>query len=556
MKKLLLLALCASTWSAWGQQQSTLRAILQSDAQWYLRDEVLDPSGEFYPDERLLGQGFALFTYTDGDFSAGMRYENYQNVMLGFPPGFRGEGISYRYARLQRDRWNITVGNFYEQFGSGLIFRSYEERGLGLDNAMDGVRIITDLGHGLTVKGVLGRQRLYFGKGEGIVRGLDGEWSLNQVLPILSEKQIYATVGASFVSKFQKSFDPVLNLPNNVGAWATRANLTYKGFAWNTEYAYKINDPSYDNGYIYRPGTAFLSTLSFSKKGLGILASVKRIDNMSFRSNRDGQQFDLFINFLPPTTKPHTYALAALYPYATQVNGEMGGQFEINYMIPRGSKLGGKYGTQLSLNTSMANSIDKGLLEDGTRGEKGTQGYTSNPFAFGPIVYFRDVNASVTRKFSKKFKSQLTLFNFKYNKTVLNDGVGDITLLEAPGTDSVINVQALVWENQIKLPKGQTLRTEFQLALADGFRGDMAMGLAEWTISPDWTIAVQDIYNYGHPSESRRIHYPILSLIHFNGPTRVQIGYGRQQQGIFCVGGVCRVVPPSSGLSFSLTTSL
>ena len=28
------------------------------------------------------------------------------------------------------------------------------------------------------------------------------------------------------------------------------------------------------------------------------------------------------------------------------------------------------------------------------------------------------------------------------------------------------------------------------------------------------------------------------------------------QEGIFCVGGVCRVVPPSSGLSFSLTTSL
>ena len=171
-------------------------------------------------------------------------------------------------------------------------------------------------------------------------------------------------------------------------------------------------------------------------------------------------------------------------------------------------------------------------------------------------MYFRDVNASVARKFSKKFKSQLTLFNFQYNKTVLNDGVGDITLLEAPGTDSVIHVQAIVWENQFTLPKGQTLRTEFQWALADGFRGDMAMGLAEWTISPDLTLAVQDIYNYGHPSESRRIHYPIVSLIHFNGPTRVQIGYGRQQEGIFCVGGVCRVVPPSSGLSFSLTTSL
>ena len=75
-------------------QEKKIRAIIQSDAQWYLRDEILDPSGEFYPDEKLLGQGFALFTYTDGDFEAGMRYENYQNVMLGFPNGFRGEGIT------------------------------------------------------------------------------------------------------------------------------------------------------------------------------------------------------------------------------------------------------------------------------------------------------------------------------------------------------------------------------------------------------------------------------------------------------------------------------
>ena len=35
------------------------------------------------------------------------------------------------------DGLEITAGNFYEQFGSGLIFRSYEEKGLGIDNAMD-----------------------------------------------------------------------------------------------------------------------------------------------------------------------------------------------------------------------------------------------------------------------------------------------------------------------------------------------------------------------------------------------------------------------------------
>ena len=537
-------------------QEKKIRAIIQSDAQWYLRDEILDPSGEFYPDEKLLGQGFALFTYTDGDFEAGMRYENYQNVMLGFPNGFRGEGITYRYARVKRDNWDITVGNFYEQFGSGLIFRSYEERGLGLDNAMDGVRILTKINGGIKIKGVIGRQRKYFTKSDGIVRGLDIEWSANELIPILNKKGIVTSFGGSFVSKFQRGFDPILYLPENVGSYALRSNLNFKGFSWTNEWAYKINDPSYDNGYIYRPGEAFISTLTYSKKGLGILASIKRIDNMSFRSDRNAQQFDLFINFLPPTSEPHTYALPALYPYATQVNGEIGGQFEISYMIPRGSPLGGKYGTRLNFNSAISNSIDKSVLEDGTRGLKGTQGYISDYLKLGPIRYFQDLNASISHKFSKKYKSQITFYHLEYNKTVLNDGVGDITILENPGMDSVININAMVWENQFKIPNGQTIRSELQLALADGFRGDMAMALVEWTINHDWTLALQDIFNYGHPTPSRRIHYPILSLIHFNGPTRVQIGYGRQQQGVFCVGGVCRVVPPSSGLSISLTTSL
>ena len=537
-------------------QQQKIRAIIQSDAQWYLRDEILDPSGEYFPDERLLGQGFALFTYTDGDFQAGMRYENYQNVMLGFPTGYIGEGITYRYARVRKENWDITVGNFYEQFGSGLIFRSYEERGLGLDNAMDGFRIITKLNGGIKIKGVLGRQRKYFTKSEGVVRGADIEWSANELIPALGKKGVFFSTGASFVSKFQRGFDPILNLPQNVGAFAFRTNLNFKGVNWGTEWAYKINDPSYDNGYIYRPGNGLVSTISYSKKGLGILASIKRIDNMSFRSDRNGQQFDLFINFLPPTSEPHTYALVALYPYATQINGEIGGQFEINYMIPRGSPLGGKYGTRLTLNSALSNSIDKSVLEDGTRGQKGTQGYISEYFKFGPTIYFRDLNATISHKFSKKYKSQISFFRLKYNKTVLNDGVGDITLLENPNIDSVININAIVWENQFKIPNGQTIRSELQWSIADGFRGDMAMALIEWTINHDWTLAVQDIYNYGHPTPSRRIHYPIVSLIHFNGPTRVQMGYGRQQQGVFCVGGVCRVVPPSNGLSISLTTSL
>jgi hypothetical protein len=536
--------------------QGKVSVLFQSDAQWYLEDEVLDPTGEFYPDEEFLGQGHALITYKSGDFTAGFRYENYQNVMLGFPTGYRGEGIAYRYAQWQQGDWNFTVGNYYEQFGSGLIFRSYEERGLGLDNAMDGVRLIGDLGNGLQIKAVMGRQRLYFATGEGVLRGVDLGWDLTQPFPKLSDKGIYANIGASFVSKFQRGYDPILNLPNNVGAWAIRGDVSKGLWNWSSEYAYKINDPSYDNGYIYRPGQALISTLTFAKKGFGLLLSGKRIDNMSFRSDRNAQQFDLFVNFLPSNTTPHLYALPSLYPYATQINGEQGGQVEVSYQLPRGSRLGGKYGTLFVLNASIAQSIDKQALDDGSMAQAGSMGYQSDWLKAGEVPYFQDINASWSRKYSRSYKTMLTFYDLRYNKTVLIDGVGDAVILDSPNMDSVIHVQAVVWENQFRLANKQTLRSEIQLALADGYRGDMAMGLLEWTISSNWTLAAQDIYNYGHPTPSRRLHYPIVSVIHFNGPTRFQVGYGRQQQGVFCVGGVCRVVPPSNGLSISITSSL
>ena len=560
MRQFAALLLACSVGSLWAQTVTTdalggtLRAVVQIDAQAYVRDSVLDPAGDYYPDEKALGQGWALFTYERGNLRMGMRYENYQNAILGFPTGYRGEGITYRYAQWSQGKFDITVGNFFEQFGQGLIFRAYEERGLGLDNAMDGSRIIARLPKGLTIKGVLGRQRVYFAKSEGILRGTDAEWALREALPFLDKAGVSLNLGASFVSKFQRGFDPLLNLPANVGAWAYRVGANYKGFNLKAEYAYKINDPNFDNGYIYKPGEAFVATATYSKKGLGFLATVKRIDNFSFRSDRNAQQFDALIKFIPPTGNLHTYALPALYPYATQINGEMGYQFDVNYLIPRKSLLGGKYGTKLALSIASSQSIDRTPLADGSFGDKGTQGYQSDPLTWGQIPYFRDVNFSLSRKFSSKYKSQLTAYRFVYNKSVLADGVNDYAILAAPDSDSALVVPALAWEQQFALPNHQTLRTELQWSGGEGFRGAMAMFLAEYTLSEKWVVAVQDIYNYGHPSESRRIHYPLVSVVHFDGPTRVQLGYGRQQQGIFCVGGVCRVVPPSNGLSLSLTT--
>ena len=123
------------------------------------------------------------------------------------------------------------------------------------------------------------------------------------------------------------------------------------------EYVYKYNDPSATNNFIYKEGQALLANLGYSKKGFGVSLSAKRIDNMSFNSDRNLGGQEVSINFLPALNKQHTYALAIIYPYGTIANGEMGLQADLNYKIKKGTLLGGKYGIGILANFSNVYSI-------------------------------------------------------------------------------------------------------------------------------------------------------------------------------------------------------
>lgn len=531
--------------SSFAQESQTdlgqIHGNFQTDFQYYQPDSLIGA-----PDvpEQFLLNGFMNLNYSRGNFKAGVRFESYENALLGFDPRYKGTGIPYRYATYSADDWEITAGNFYEQFGSGLIFRAYEERGLGFDNAMDGIRAKFHPAPGIRLVGVIGQQRFYFDKGDGIVRGIDADWNLNESLPSMSESKTRIVLGGSFVSKFQADLDPRYNLPENVGSWAGRATVTKGKWGLYAEGAYKINDPSTVNNYIFKDGHAMLVNLTYSQKGLGVLLAAKRIDNMNYRSDRTATINDLLINYLPALTKQHTYRLPALYPYATQPNGELGIQTEITYTIPRGSRLGGKYGTQIAFNYSIAQSLDLQQINDTIDVyEAGTIGYSSPFWSWGEERYFQDVNIEITKKVNKKLKLIGTYIYEEYNKQVIE------------GKPGFVYMQAVILEAQYKLSRSKTLRFEAQGMFTDQDRGSWAMLLVEYSISPKWFLAVQDAWNYSNPDPNRQIHYYIFSFGYTKGGTRFLANYGKQQEGIFCVGGVCRNVPASNGLSVTITST-
>ncbi|WP_421752073.1 DUF6029 family protein [Croceimicrobium sp.] len=527
----------------------------QTNAQYYLRDTLIDPQGDAYPDERMLAAGFLNLIYTKGDFMAGIRYENYQNNLVGLPEGFKGQGIPYRFARYKKDGFDITVGNYYEQFGSGLVFRTYEERGLGLDNAMDGLRLIVDIRPGITAKALVGRQRIYFNTGDGIVRGGDLEFNLNDFKGEAGSRNLI--IGASMVSRFQEAQDPIFNLPENVASGGVRANFISSNFNFFAEYAYKSQDPNSANNFIYKPGHAIYSTLSYAKDNLGILLGYKYYDNFLFRSQRVGNFTEAMINYLPPLAELHTYALPALYSYNIQANGETGIQAEVSYKFDRGTAIGGKYGTLLNINFSNSYALDKDFEYrtdiDSSQTISGTNGYQdwAGP---GDVQYSQDFNVEVKTKINKNLKGTFSYYNFIYNRSALLDGVIDDRI--GPDTHlKYVYVNAAVAELLWKIKPRHSLRTEAQFMHTEQDRGSWALLLLEYSIAPQWFVAVQDAYNYGNPDPDLQIHYPLVSFGYTRGTTKVQVNYGRQQQGVFCVGGICRVVPASNGFSLLLTSN-
>lgn len=518
---------------------------VQFDGQLSRRDSVI---GSDDVPEKLLSNARADILYTNGNFSAGLRYEAYLNPMLGFNSQYTGQGIANYFVSYKTQSFAVTAGHFYEQFGNGMTLRAYEDRFLGLDNAIRGINVMYRPWNGVTIKGLVGQQRYYWDT-RGLVRGLDAEVSLNDIVKPWTEAKTRLTLGGSFVSKYEGDETILsdvsgykLNLPHNVGAASVRMDLARGGFGLQAEYARKGQDPSIMNNYIYKNGEALWMSASYSQKGLSANIQAKRVDNMGFKSVRSVSGEMLYINYTPSITKQHTYAFLSMYPYATQSTGEMGLQGDFMYKFKKETLLGGKYGTDIHLNASLITGLDTTVI-----GGKGTDGYTSTFFGTGD-TYYGDISLEVAKKLSSKVKLTAT-YGYMIFNPIVEGHEGDIH-------HNHILVADLTW----KLNRKNVLRFEaewmgsdskYDAAVDDKRAGDWIMGLVEYNFTSAWFVSLSDQYAY----KDGIGNYYNISVGYTKGATRLQLGYGKQREGIICIGGVCRQVPASNGLTFSLTTS-
>lgn len=587
-----------------------LSGSFESNIQWYNDDKTL---GDFIEDtekkdakgeEHLRANSYLNLDYNFlKNFTVGVQVESYAPMsLLNYSTLYDDTNIAQYYARYRNNklRLDVTAGHFYEQFGSGLLLRSYEERQLGVNNALRGGRVKYSPIESLKLTALYGQQRIGLGEfpkqevTKGHVFGFDTEFDIATAFKIKKINSL--SIGLSYVGK-QEDYvimtptDPTDVVPNGfpelINSFAARVDVDFGNIYANIEYNIKGEDialnppggpttgtPIADK---YYTGNAILITTGYSKKGLGISNTFRRIDNMAFFSERsfmdpNTNTYNLAsMNYIPALTKQQDYSLANIYVYNPQSNlnfegggphsGEIGNQLDVFYKFKKGSFFG-KYKTKVSANFSYM-----ALLNNSDDFDFANKEYDSELLSFKHKVY-RDYNFEVRNKWSSSFKTIYTYVNTSINKNITQGG-------PVNPKGKMINSSIHIIEGTYKFKNKKSIRLELQHLSNKKAKPDnhyyeddknWAAGTLEFNATKKISVYATDMWNYGGGYEdnlgsgiAKAEHYynfgGSYTTGHSRGSIRAAFNYGRQRGGLFCVGGVCRQVSPNTGLTVNLAMS-
>lgn len=553
MKKLILVALFFVGTVSFSQENGYFFGGLESNSQWLMPDEEI---GFDAPEDRFRSNNYLQLNYALGKFTAGVQYEAYlPTVLLGYSDTWENQnGIGTYYLNFKNETLDITGGYFYEQFGSGLILRTWEDRQLGINNALKGLRVKFTPINEVQLTGIYGQIRNGFDVSEGVMQGLDANVDLSSLLKV---NVVDLKLGASYVGRYQNNGSND-SIPSTVNAYGGRLDFVVKNFYGGIEAITKDPDVIVTEEVVSSPqlfdGTALQVNLGYAQKGLGINSTFRRLENFSFYADRyaEGNVYnEQIVNYVPALTKQHDYLLSNIYVYNAQPRllfseaekkraGEVGGQVDVFYSFPKESVLG-KVGTKLAGNFSYWAGLDATFNSE-------DQTYEAKFIGDGPR-YFRDLNIEVKNRWSSKWSSVAT-----FQDVIIDKGVTEGGPL---GEQGDIRAQIAVVEGTRKFEGGKALRMELQHLWIDKSRKNVddknwAAGVLEYSFNPSFTLYAADAWNYEGEGE---IHYYSFGGSYTKGPARFALNYGRQRGGLICVGGVCRFVPTNTGLTANLVVT-
>ena len=524
----------------------------QSVTQFFDRDDEIGANTVVYRKQKSSNESwlFAKLSYNTWDFS--MRYDLFNNSPLLNPQAsYSNQGLGFFQIRKNIKGLDITAGYFYDQFGSGTVFRAYEDRNIGIDYAVQGIRVKYTVGKNLRLKGFSGQQKGNINNRFGVfperLQGFNTEYDLR----LGKRKKLSIQTGASVINRtldestMSAVASEINGLPLNQRFGDPKYNtfalngyttINYGPFTFYGEYSHKTKDliRNLEERLINRPGDVYFGILTFAKNKLGkkkkssiaVNLQYKKIDRFGFRINPYVNQLDGLITYLPSITRANTFRLLARYTSVPQVLGEQAYTGDILYAINRKTKL--------SFNYSSVNSL-------GFNGDNNGS----------PIKLFREYYGSISHKFSRKFKGKVGLQRIEYNQERYEI---------KPGVE-LVQTWTPFMEFTWKYSRRKSIRFEYQLLETKQDLGSFMNAVLEWNIAPKYSFSVTNMINHkperfkGSSIPNKVINYPTVFASYTHNQSVFTLAYIKQVQGVNCTGGICRVEPAFSGVRFTINTN-
>ncbi len=503
---------------------------IQANTDFFIRDTAIGASNTPHYDNLKSGSNIWFdLNYANNplQLDAGIRLDFFLNSNLHNPgTPYTALGLGRIYVRKRFKDLEIMGGHFYDQIGTGIIFRAYEDRFLGIDNAILGGHIKYNLFDKVDIKAFAGVQKNRLKLYNPIVQGLalDSEVKFGekvQLLPgagvvnrVMDQTSMDYVVGAIESYDTSQRFVPKYN----AFAFSVYNTLNVGPVSWYIEGAYKTREaiPNFVGQLIDKPGNVLFTTLTYSTKGFGITGQFKRTEHFVFRTSPNEILLNGMVSYIPPTARQNSLRLLSRYNAASQELEEMSYSGDIT-LTP-------KEGHIVNLNYSEIRDFDNELL-------------------------FREAYGDWEWRINKKFRLELGFQYLIYNQLFYEgesyNGMSSIT--------AYTPFAELVW----KLNRKHSLRFEVQQQTNNGDYGSWIYGLVEYSIAPWFSIAVSDMYNY-NPNEgrvSKDLHYYSALAAFSKDQFRFSAGFVRQVAGVVCTGGICRYEPAFNGVRLTLNTT-
>ena len=502
---------------------------VESNSAVYVKDDVIGGSAS----SGWGSNNYFRLDLTSRHIEAGLQAEYYPVPLRGYQNDLKGFGLPMGYIRYRTGSFDVLGGNFYEQYGSGLLLRSWEDRQLGINNSILGVRTAFNSRGGIVkASAMAGLPRYCRGLSSTVLAGTDVGVDLSKILGVSA---VSFLLEGSFLHRFERNVPDMLQLlakgkfeiPQNVSSYSVRAGLSSESFSLKFENVWKGKDFHTDkryresDGYSLKAGNAQLLEMGWTRGAFSANMSLRRLSNMQHLMYRTYEAVTASntLNYIPALCQQQTYMLAALNPYVPFADGEFGGQADLFYNFKRKTALGGRYGMKLHVGGSMFYALPQALSN-----------WTTARLAY------RDINIDIEKRFSRSFK--MTLF---------------VSIQESSPTHgdrfATVAQNVFVADFLYNMNSSLSLRGELQYLYSKEMQKDWMAGLLEISFAPSWSVYVSDMYNHG----STGIHYYDFGASYSRGTFRLAAGFGRHREGMVCSGGVCRYQPAFTGGSLQLT---